>query len=344
MRNQMIVAQTAGTPAEVVRQLGAVQAQDFAGSLWAIGLRTRGATQSSVEAALNSGAIVRTWPMRGTLHVVASEDVRWILDLLSHRVVRGVALRSEKRFGLDERGVASCATLIRAALESAKALTRPALYDVLERGGVSIAQSRGLHILGRLALDQLICFGPRDGKQQTFVLFDAWVPKSPRIERDEALGRLALRYFSGHGPAQIHDFAWWSGLSVADVKRGIHVCGHALESLAVDGRTHWHASNASGVQRETTAVHLLPPFDEFFVAYRDRSALLEAVHAKHVNPGSNGMLSPIVVIDGQVLGTWKRVMKRSAIEVITTPFTTFTAEQRERIEDAASRYRAFVGA
>lgn len=341
IHSQGIIGNKFKKPEEVVRHLGAVQAQDYLGALWAVGLRMWKVVESDIETALTEGRIIRTWPMRGTLHFVAPEDARWILDLLSPRVIRAASLRGEKGFGLNEKIIDQCKDLIRKSLAGGKQLSRPELYQVLERGGVSTQNSRGLHILGRLALDRLICFGPRNGKQKTLVLFDEWVPKSKKLSREESLAELVTRYFTGHGPAQIQDLGWWSGLSVKDIRLGIDMVGSRLRKETVDGKVYYMSPSLDKLSGEKRA-YLLPPFDEYVVGYKDRDAVLEAVHAKHVNPGANGMLSAVVVIDGQVVGTWKRAFNKNSVNITCKPFIKFLNSDKKLIQEAEEVYKSFL--
>src|SRR5918912_137387 len=199
------IAQPAFThPGEVVAWLGAVQAQDYLGALWAVGLRTLGATEQTIEQALAEKTIVRTWPMRGTIHFVAAADARWMLELLAPRVVQRSA-RRRTQLGLDETIIAASTEVIAKALQGGKQLPRNALYALLEQANIATDSSRGLHILGRLAHDRLLCFGTRAGKQPTYALLDEWAPGAKSLPRDEALATLALRYFTGHGPATVQD-------------------------------------------------------------------------------------------------------------------------------------------
>jgi winged helix DNA-binding protein len=221
LHNQRLAATHLDTPAEVVRWLGAVQAQEYLGSLWAIGLRTRNATEAIVERAIADRSIVRTWPMRGTLHFVAAEDVRWMLELMTPRVVAAAAGRLAREYELDRSAFGRSAEVVARALEGGGSLTREAMYRALEVARISTAGGRGLHITWRLAHDGLICFGPRQGKQQTFVLLDEWIPGAKRLAREEALCELARRYFTSHGPATTHDFAWWSGLLLSDAAEAL---------------------------------------------------------------------------------------------------------------------------
>ena len=220
LTNQQIGRPVFDDPAAVVRWFGAVQAQDYLGGLWAVGLRTRGATESSVEAAIARGDFVRTWPMRGTLHFVAAADVRWMLALLTPRVHAGVSARW-RQLELDHKVMARSAKVAEQALVGGKRVRRDAMYAMWNEAGIATHDSRGLHILGYLARTGLICFGPRDGKQHTFTLVEEWLPTARPLERDIALGELARRYFTSHGPATVHDFAWWSGLTVTDARAGL---------------------------------------------------------------------------------------------------------------------------
>lgn len=342
MYNQRITGERFDTPEEVVQHLGAVQAQDYLGALWAVGLRMKKAVQTDIEDALAQRKIIRLWPMRGTLHFVAAEDARWMHTLLTPRLTNAYISRSTS-LGLTPEILATAKKVFIQALKGDKQVSRAGLYRIMEEAGLPTKNSLGLHIIGRLAHDGLLCFGPREGKQPTFALFNEWVPSGTLLSREDAVKELVIRYFTGHGPAQIQDLSWWSGLSVKDIREGISLAGAKLTSVEVDGRVYWMGSGHVKMKERKTTAHLLPPFDEFIVAYRDRSASLEAVHAEQVNPGANGMLSSIIVIDGQIVGTWKRIIKKDSIVITCKPFTTFTRAQMKSIEEAGEPYRKFLG-
>ncbi len=317
--NQQIARSAFTKPCEVVRWMGAVQAQDYLGALWAVGLRLPSATEHGIEQALAEKTIVRTWPMRGTIHFVTAADVRWMLELLTPRVIQRSKGRL-KELGLDATIIAASADVIVNALEGGKQLPRNALYGVLEDAHIATGDSRGLHILGQLAHERLICFGARTGKQPTFALLDEWAPGAKSLPRDEALATLALRYFTGHGPATIHDFMWWTGLAAADARSALGAVAAQLRCDVIDGQQYYAGQDlpvAAGPEYFQGQAFLLPPFDEFLVAYRDRGAALDANDAKQVMPGSNGIFYPIVVIDGRVVGIWKRAFKSDKVLVIT---------------------------
>jgi len=343
LNNQRIAGTRFEQPADVVAWLGAVQAQDYLGSLWAVGLRMQKAVEADIERALANRTMIRTWPMRGTLHFVAAADIRWMLELLTPRVVANNAQRIHRQFGLDEATFARCKDLFVRALEGGKQLTRNATYEVLEAGGISTASGRGLHILGRLAQDGLICFAGRVGKQQTFALLDEWAPKAKRMVRDEALAEIARRYFTSHGPATLQDFAWWSGLTTADAKAGLEMAKRFLAQEVSDGQTYWLASSMPAAKDSPPTAYLLPAFDEYTVAYKDRSAVLDPKYTKQVNSG-NGIFYPTIVVDGQVAGTWKRTIKKDKLLITPSLFAKLKRAETRAFAEAANRYGEFLGA
>jgi len=339
LHNQRLAATNFEDPADSVRWLGAVQAQDYLGSLWAIGLRTRNATEKVVERAIAERAIVRTWPMRGTLHFVAAEDARWMLQLMTPRVVAASAGRLEREYGLDEKAFGRSGEVVARALEGGRRLTRDALYRALEKARITTAGGRGLHVTWRMAHDGLICFGPREGRQQTFVLLDEWVPGAKRMARDEALAELARRYFTSHGPATVHDFAWWSGLLLSDAAAGLAMVSGALVSVDLADRKYWSAPSAPPGGSSLRAF-LLPAFDEYTVAYRDRGPVLEPGHARQAD--GMAVLRPVIMVNGRVVGTWARTLGKGSVEVAVSPFTRLGTTARRAAAAAARRYAAFL--
>jgi Winged helix DNA-binding domain len=333
MRNQRLAVPLAG-PADVVRWLGAVQAQDYRGALWGVGLRTRRATAADVERAIAERAIVRTWPMRGTLHFVAPEDVRWMLRHLAPRVVRRTAGR-HRELGLDAATFARSGRLLERELAGGGALTRPEAYKLLARAGISPAGQRGIHILGLLAMEGLLCIGPQRGVQPTFVLLDEWVPAAPVPEREPALAELARRYFVSHGPATAADFAWWTGLPMGEARAAIELAGPHLVARA--GALCGSGRPARG---SPPAAQLLPAFDEYTVAYRDRSAFLDPAHASST---AGGIGSPVVVIGGRVAGTWRRRTAKTSIALTVELLAAASATARRALTAEAERYGRFVG-
>jgi Winged helix DNA-binding domain len=328
-------------PDEVVRWMGAMQAQDYQQALWAVGLRMRAPTLANVEAALASGKIILTWPLRGTLHFAAAENVRWMLELLVPRRLAADQTR-RRQLELDERTLERCGRLFRDALAGGQRLSRAALMRLLESAQINPTGQRGYHILWYLAQTGLICLGPRQGKEQTFVLLDEWAPVSRRLTREAALAELAGCYFASHGPATVADFATWAGLTLADARAGLETAGSSLVLDRHDGKAYWRSADASDAPLDASSVYLLPGFDEYLLGYKDRSDVLAATHAGKVAPGGNGVFFPIIVVGGQVVGTWKRTVRKDTVAVTLTRFTEL-AVSSERIDEAARRYSDFVG-
>lgn len=342
LHRQGISAPLGDDPAATVRHLLAVQAQDYYGSLWAVGLRTAGAREADVEQAIADRRIVRTWPMRGTLHLVAPEDARWMLALMASRALGRDRARQERDFGLDARTTGRCAEVVTRLLEGGRRMTRNALYEALAERGIDTEGPRGLHILGRLAHEGLICQGPREGKQPTFVLLEEWVPPAQPRDRDDALAELARRYFSGHGPATVHDLAWWSGLTLRDAQAAVELAKPTLAQRDHDGARYWFVESAEAATPAAQSVHLLPPFDEYLVGYKDRSAMLDAAHNRQV-VGINGLVGPSVVVDGRVGALWKRTLGRQGATLALTPLRPLRKRDQSVLARAAARYGEFIG-
>jgi hypothetical protein len=323
LANQGISNLAFDTPDAVVAWLGALQAQDYLGALWTIGLRMRDATERAIEQAVAERTIVRTWPMRGTLHFVSAQDVRWMLALLTPRIIAQTAGRY-RQLELDETTFARSKAIFRKALEGGQQLTRDEMQQQLEQANISPAGQRGYHILVRCAQDGLLCFGTPRGKQQTFTLLDEWVLPTRSLARDEALAELTKRYFVSHGPATLQDLMRWAGLTMADGKIGLAAASKALIQETIAGQVYWLSPATPTPKQERSTVHLLPGFDEYLLGYGDRSAVLDPAYTQRICPGGNGIFAPTLVIDGQVTGTWKRTLKKGGVLIEVAPFRSLT--------------------
>ncbi|WP_369137071.1 winged helix DNA-binding domain-containing protein [Modestobacter versicolor] len=340
MAAQRLVGPRAPGPAEAVRLLTAVQGQDLPGALLSVALRA-GCSRAAVTAALDAGEVVRSWPMRGTLHLVAAEDLPWMLELLGGRVLAGAAGR-RATVGLTDADVARAHDVAEAALTGGRRLGRTELVAALAEGGVPTAGQRGYHLLWWLAQTGLTCLGPtRDGDQQ-FVLLDEWVPAPRRLEREEAFGELTRRFFAGHGPATVKDLVRWAGVLVRDVKAGLALAAPHLERLDVDGTEHWMDPRtpdrlaAARAEAEAEAVHLLPGFDELVLGYLDRSCTVPPEHADRIVPGGNGMFRATVVHAGTVVGVW-RTGRGKARPIELEPFAELSPDVLAAVQE---RYAA----
>lgn len=341
MRQQRIGHNPFARTAEAVRWFGAVQAQDYLGSLWAIGLRTRNATEASIERAIAERSIVRTWPLRGTLHFVAAEDARWMLELCAPRTLARNSARLKKEHGIDSRLVTRSREILIEALRGGVCMPRTAIYQRLEAAGIKTSGGRGLHLLWWHAHEGLLCVGPRAGKQQTFVLMDEWLPPTPPRSREESLAELARRYFTSHGPASVRDFAWWSGLAAADAASALESVANELVAVTSDGRTYWQSPSATAA-RAARGCHLLPAYDEYTVAYQDRGAVLSNDIAARADSG-HGIFHPPIVIDGQIAGTWTRKLGRNSLVVTCRLFAPIDRRRAQALGAAARRYADFLG-
>lgn len=341
LRQQAISDPRFATAADVVRWFGAMQAQDYRAALWAIGLRMQAATEAMVEAAISERRIVRTWPMRGTLHFVAAGDVRWMQGLLAPRVIAANQARIERDFGLDGGLLQDCRRVVEHALRDGVPLPRSALYAALDANGIDSGGQRGLHVLGRLAHEGLLCLGPRAGRQPTYVLLDAWLPAAPGRTREEAMAELARRYFHAHGPARVQDFAWWSGLTVKDAQAGTALAQAHLARIDIAGSAHWLSPDASAPMR-ADRVHLLPPFDEYLVGYRHREAAIDPAFGRAVI-GINGLVNASIVVDGRVAGTWKRTLGEDGVAIAPRLLASIKRTDTSALRREARRYGAFLG-
>ena len=333
LASQQIDTQHFDDPAALLAHMGALQAQDYASVLLAIGLRVRGATASRIRAAFDTHTIVRSWLLRGTLHAVPAADLRWMQALLGQRNVAGVAGRFQ-RLGLDDRLIAKAYKLAARALGGSAPRTRAHLFDIFKSNGIDTAENRGNQILWRLAHDGLLCCAGFDGAETTFALLDDVVPAGDSLPRDEALARLGQRYFNSHGPASAADFAWWAGLTLADAKRA---CA-AADGLAEDDGL-WLAAGASST-KPATSIHLLPGFDEYLLGYKDRGAVLADHHARHLVPGGNGIYKPMLLVNGQIRGTWQRANG----EIGTAPFEPLARGTSRAMATAVKQVKAFWAA
>lgn len=310
-------------PEDAVGHLLAVQSQDLPGALVSVALRTADRSAAQVRAAFDDGRVVRTWPMRGTLHTLRAEDAVWTVELMSVRP-RAAMARRRVELGLTDDDVARAREVVTTSLAGGGAMTRAEVLTRWQEAGLVTTGGRGYHLLALLAQTSLLCLGPLQGKDQAFVLVEEWVPRPRRPERDEALRELALRYLRSHGPATVQDLVRWSGLVAADVRTGVAAAADALETLEVDGTTyHLDPEVPELLARHRDAareVHLLPGFDEVVLGYADRSATIPPAHADRIVPGGNGVFRPTVLHDGVAVGTWRAGRRRSDPPVEVDPF------------------------
>lgn len=343
LNSQQLLSRRFKNPAEVVRWFGALQSQELANSLYAIGLRTPGSTEAAVEQALVDKAIVRTWPIRRTIHFIPSEDARWMVRLLAPRQNARMGSYYRKA-GITKDDLQRAGKAIHSALLGGRQLTRPELYRKLNTAGIDIGPAaggmRGLHILVHWAQAGLVCLASRQGKQQTFALLDEWAPTGRNLSGDEALAELATRYFQSHGPATVRDFAWWAGLTMAEAKQGFALIADSLESLTVEGAEYWLTREARALkQPRKNSVFLLPAFDEYTVAYTNRSAVADDVDLSNLNHG----LAANIIINGRIAGTWKRTLFSDKVVMAYNLLRRLTKNEEASLARAVKEYARFIG-
>jgi hypothetical protein len=320
-----------------------MQAQDYTGAKWALKLRTTDITDDQIEQAFTDGKILRTHLMRPTWHFVAPTDIRWLLMLTAPRV-HAVNAYMYRKFGLDETIFKQCNATLANALQGGKQLTRPELAVALQQIGIN---ADGLHlsyIMMQAELNGVICSGARRGKQFTYTLLEERVPETQTLTRDEALAELIKRYFTSRGPATIKDFVWWSGLSVADAKAGIEMVIPELEHEVIDGISYWFSALTPLPDAESSRTgFLLPTYDEYFLGYADRSAALEIPQAEAMFSGDALRFDSMIVIDGQVVGTWRRTFRKGMVVIETSCFKTLTATEQDLLDTAQRNFGEYLG-
>lgn len=335
---QRIGALTDRNPAAVVSHLCALQAQDFPMSKWAIGIRSIGLTQADVDQAIERGDIIRTHALRPTWHLLANADVDWILKLTAPQIL--VSMRSRhKQLGLDEKLIMQCKKIIEQHFRVADSRTRAELIAALKKAKITLAAECYSHILLRCELDRLICSGPVQGSDTAYALYALRVRKTENLAQGEALARLAERYFTGHGPATLADFIWWSGLKVGEARIAYAAVEKQFRREKVAEATYL-IPKAARPARE--GVYLLPAFDEFIIGYTDRSAVLApGMSAKVIS--NNGIFRATILVDGIVRGTWKREIKKGKFLFLPEFFGKTDARLKAVVEKKAEELAAFGG-
>jgi hypothetical protein len=326
------------SPRELAAWMGAIQAQDFAMSKWALGIRLPGSTEKTINDAFNDGSILRTHVLRPTWHIVAGDNIRWMLELTAPGIKASMRSRN-RRLELDEALLTKYFDIIAKALGKGHHLTREELTNELARENIRLDDNRAAHILMNAELDCMICSGPLKNGKYTYALLDERCPAKISIDRDEALQRLGAIYFKSHGPATISDFGWWSGLPARDVKKAMELVKADLSGISIDSVTYYYSGDIKSYE---TDAYLLPAFDEIVISYRDRSAVLSLVHNRKA-VSDNGIFRPIIMIDNQVAGVWKRTNKKDLVLIELGFFNSRGRKPVKQLEKAAENFGNFIG-
>ena len=341
LHNQRIGAATLRTPGEVVGWLAAVQAQDYAGAKWALGLRMQSATDNDIERAFAEGSILRTHLIRPTWHFVTPMDIRWMLALTAPRV-HAINASMYRKLELNRAILERSNATLSQALQGERQLTRDELRNVLEEAGIVAGGGLRLaYIIMSAELDEVICSGARRGKQFTYALLDERAPHVKSLEREEALAELTRRYFLSRGPATVRDFAKWSGLTIADARRGLDEVKAQLRKEVVDDQAYWFSSSMPSGKDVSPVACLLPAYDEYLSGYKDRSAIGDAEVGVRLAALGNA-LSGIIVVDGQIVGAWKRTLRKNAVVIEADLFIRLTEAEDYAVNQAAQKYGEFL--
>ncbi|WP_257666406.1 winged helix DNA-binding domain-containing protein [Parapedobacter tibetensis] len=339
LSNQQLNHHDFGTAKELVGHMGAMQAQDFAMSQRAVGVRLPSTSAASIQTAINSGEIIRTHVLRPTWHLVSPDDIYWMLEL-SRPQINALAKSRHKELELSEVIFRKSNRLIEESLSNGEHLTREELVAVFEQAGIANEDNRAAYLFLRAELDGIICSGASKGTKPTYALLPERVPHKRMLTREEALSTLAKRYFISHGPATVYDFAWWSGLSITDARKALDLVKSQFIAETIDSKIYWFdASLPMGDQG--TQIHLLPAFDEFIIGYTDRSASVPDAHFKKTVM-INGIFRPVVAIDGVVTGVWKRTLKKDNVIMDITLFKPHSQAAKKAIDKKAEAFGHFL--
>jgi hypothetical protein len=339
IHNQEIENQRFISPQELVAHMGAMQAQDYLMAKWAVGLRLQQATDSTIVDAYNSGKIIRTHLMRPTWHFVSSNDVYWLLELTAPQIKK-LSKSRNKQLELDENLFRKSNAILEKNLANCVSLTRENLTQLYLNANIRTDDNRLSHLLMQAELDGLICNGEIKGNKLTYALLEEKVPVKKLLSRDESLAELANRYFTSHAPATMRDFIWWSGLSVTDARKAMEMNKPSFISETFDDETYWFIDtlyeNCCNL-----SVYLLPAFDELLIGYRNRTAIInENLNKKAIS--ENGIFRPIIVVNGQVVGIWKRATQKTKVVIEVNLFSSVNVEIKTGIEQEVRKQALFM--
>ena len=342
LRNQFLIRPGRRDPAQVVASLVAMQAQDYPAAAWAVGIRAPGCHNANIEDAFNAGAILRTHVLRPTWHLVAADDIKWLVELSAPRVHAANAYYY-KQAGLDAKVFARSCAMIHRVLEGQQYKTRSELAVALKRAKVPAEGLKLAYIMMYAELDGVICSGPRRGKQFTYALLAERAPQARSLDRPDAIVELVRRYFTSHGPATLRDFVWWSGLTMKDAELGVEAAKPKLHKETIHGREYWSASLRSNAPTKGCTALLLPNYDEYLIAYKDRGAVVDSARAANIVARSNGAFPHHLVLDGRLAGSWTRTVKGASVLIEVAPYHKLTPVQSRAVMSAADCYGEFLG-
>ena len=337
---QQIASAKFTAPKEIVSWMGAMQAQDYNMAKWAIGVRLPGATDSIIESAFSKGEILRTHVLRPTWHFVSADDIYWMLELTAPHMNRAMKSR-QKALGLDEKIFAKSNSTIERSLASGKHFTRAELIAEIEKAGIVPNSLQSLHLMEHAELNGIICSGIKRDKEHTYALLEKRVKRTKPITREEALAKLAERYFTSHCPATLEDFTWWSGLNATDARHALEMIKKNFIAETIKSKTYWFTDSFSIPLKNKSSLYLLPAFDEFMISYKDRTAMLQMEHHSRAF-SSNGIFWPTIVMNGKVIGLWKRTIQKDKVITEAEFFKKASGAAVDLFKKESKKYGKFL--
>ena len=338
LSNQNLLDSNFSNTFEIVHHFGAVQSQDFPAAKWALSQRLNYLDNQVIEKSFNEGDIIRTHVLRPTWHFVHPEDLRWMLNITGDRVKRMMGTYN-KVMGLSDEVFEKSKKIIKNAFEYEEFLTRNDLSEILKKEGITWNLNGLAHIIMMAEEDYLICSGPLRGKNHTYALASNRIKKSKNLNREEALKELVKRYFKSHGPAQIQDFTWWSGLLTKDVSLGIEA-NKDLKREEVEGKTYYYFDEPYESAGES--IKLLPNYDEYTVAFRDRSIISPNVKMELLDTRQNVLFNNVILIDGKIDGLWRRTIKPKSVIIEKKLFRSLSISEEKKLKEEFEKYGEFL--
>jgi hypothetical protein len=310
LASQQLLASTFKSGKELVNWFGAIQGQEYAQTKWGLGMRLPKLKDPEIERELTDGAILRTHLLRPTWHFVSPADIRWLLKLTAPRIKAASAFMF-RQVELNDTVFRKCNRILTRLLQGGRHLTRAEINNEFRKNKIVADGHRLSYIMMQAELDAIICSGARKGNQFTYALLDYRAPGGKILDKEASLAELSERYFRSRGPATVNDYAIWSGLTIADCRIGIELIKNKLEKITSGNRTYYFTNNVLLKKHSASGVFLLPPYDEYIMGYKDRSAIFEFKNSLNPDPSLRHVC--MIIKEGQVIGTWKRTLAKSRI-------------------------------
>lgn len=341
--NQQLLNPLFSSPKELVSWMGAMQAQNYPMVKWAVGMRLKSAKMQTVDEALRKGEILRTHVMRPTWHLVAAEDIRWMLKLSAQRIISANDSYA-KGYDLEisEELYTKSYHLLEKILCGQKSLTRQEIADHFNRSGIQVDTHRMTRFMSRAEQIGIVCSGEDKGGKCTYALLEERVAPVPEITKDEALARLARSYFRSHAPAVLQDFIWWSGLPITEARQAIYLIESELTAEQWNGQTWYVHKDCRMRGKVAGCLHLLPSYDEYLLGYKDRTDVLPKEHYPKAFT-NNGLFYPVLLHEGQVIGNWNKSARKGGKLIEHSCFRLHDCMDEDMLNREKERYIQFLG-